>query len=398
MGKRGRRARREGRARRVPTRSPLTVAVVTHPSSRKAGVSLHGDADLVRASVLYADHVELVSMGALMVATQAQLAAGDGSELLRLITELDDQTLQALAPNFPTDQSELIRQFPPLLNSPALDRVGLGRERRALKAQLAEAQAGLRRRTDSLLEKSGAEDLLPGFEAGVVSLSSAGFEDAADLDMLMERWLAVLKDLLKDPRKRLLFDEDIAGLVAAMVKEKKVTLPPLARRHAGEVAVGTGLIARLPAFPQAPLGELLDMRSELSAPLTCYRAAVMEMSDKLRAQVFEPELQAEVDDLWLSQVEPALVDIEESFAQHGLVREIAKSAATDVKALLVEGAAFYVGLEHLSSLEGWLSAAAAIGPPTLHAAATGALATAQGRRKAIGHDLYFLYQAQRRMR
>jgi hypothetical protein len=396
VGKRGRRARREGRSR--TPKQPLTIAIVTHPSSRPdSAVSIHDDVDLVRASVLYADHVELVSLSAWMLASQAQMAYGDGTELLEMIGGLDEQTLVYLGADWSDDEQELVRQLPVLLNSPALDRLGFGGQRRALKAEMEKAQSGLQGTIEKLLEKSGAGELVAGLEAGVVSLSSAGMGDGEDFDAVMEQWLDHLRRLLQDPSKRLLFDDGIAKLVAAMVREKKVDLPALTRRHAGEALVGSGLISRLPAFPQAPLDELLDLRGDLAAPLVRYRAAVMEMGDALRSEVFDTDAPAEIDDLWRSRVEPAVLEIEETLAQHGLVREVARQAAQDVKWLLLEGPAFYLGLEHISSLEGWVSALGAAAAPTAHAGVKGAQAAVSGRREAKAHDLFFLYQAQRLM-
>lgn len=396
MRKRGRRARREGRGR-TPKRH-LTIAIVTHPSSRPDNaVSIHDDVNLVRASVLYADHVELVSLSALMLASQAQLAYGDGTALLQVFAILDERTLRSLGAHWSEDQQELVRQLPNLVNSPVLDLLGLGAERRALKAEMEKAQSGLQETTEELLEKSGAGELVAGLEEGVVSLSSAGMGNGEDFDAVLEQWLDHVRRLLQDPSKRLLFDDGIAKLVTAMVREKKVDLPTLTRRHAGEALVGTGLISRLPAFPQAPLDELLDLRGDLAAPVVRYRAAVMEMGDALRSEVFDTDAPAEIDDLWRSRVEPAVLEIEETLAQHGLVREVARQAAQDVKWLLLEGPALYLGLEHISSLEGWVSALGAAAAPSAHAGVKGVQAAESGRREAKAHDLYFLYQAQRLM-
>ena len=382
------------KARRAAARNKLTIAVVTGPSQGGSGISVRGDVELVRAAVLYADHVELTSLGAFMLASVANVAAGDGTEILEILAELDDDTLRRF--KFPPEHRQYIRPLTALLKQPALAEVVLGSGSRGMKSGLAKAQAGLRSTTEDLLQEAGAEGLLPGIEAGVVSLSSEGFAGASDTDAMLEGWLQHLEELLTDTHKRLLFDDEIARLVAAMVNERKVELPSLTERHAGEAVVGTGLIARLPAFPEAPLDELLTMRTELTGPLSRYRSAVMGMSSRLTSSALDTSLHAEVDDLWSSDVEPALQEIEESFAQHGLVKEIARAAAVDIKALLAEGAAFYVGIEHTTSMEGWLSLVASTAAPAVHAAMKGTLERETRREDASKHDLYFLYEAQRR--
>jgi hypothetical protein len=75
------------------------------------------------------------------------------------------------------------------------------------------------------------------------------------------------------------------------------------------------------------MAELLDLRRDLQAPLTNYRAAVAKMADRLTTKVYEPESPAELDDLWISDVELARVRMREELAQPGLVRELARKAA-----------------------------------------------------------------------
>jgi len=131
----------------------------------------------------------------------------------------------------------------------------------------------------------------------------------------MEKWLALLRGLLVDKRTRLVLDDQVGSLAAAVIREGHVDPHRLALQHAGEAAVGTGLVARLPAFPGAPLDELLDLRSDLTGPLGRYRAVVVRLSAKITAGPFDDDLH-----------------------RHGLVREIARSARRDVHKLLPEGA------------------------------------------------------------
>ena len=74
----------------------LKVAVVTAPSSDASGVSLARDVELLKASALYADEIELVSLGAVMIAGVAQLAGGDDQAVLALLSGLDEGTLRHL--------------------------------------------------------------------------------------------------------------------------------------------------------------------------------------------------------------------------------------------------------------------------------------------------------------
>lgn len=160
-------------------------------------------------------------------------------------------------------------------------------------------------------------------------------------------------------------------------------------RRAGEAAVGSGLITRLPAFPQAPTDELLDLRKDLRDPLRRYRASTIAFSKELQPAI-GPELEDQVDDLWRSKVDPALLELKEQIADHALVAELARHACQDPRGFLAGGAGVYMGLTAATSLG---SAADVL------ISAAGGIATEVGRsawerHKANlavrRHDLFFL--------
>ncbi len=370
---------------------------MTHPTAdADRGVSLAKDVELVRATILYADHVELVSLSAVMLAAVLQLAGGDETQLLELLGSLDDGTIAALGGNLPEGWREYLPLLPSLAKTPVLDLVGLGDERKQLADGLNEAMEQLKQSAEEMLEKSGGAELLTGFQAGVLSLSHSGFaSEDSDVDGTIARWVGLLKDLLRDGRTRLVFDDDVAALIRSMIEEGLVEPDALSLKHASEAAVGSGLIARLPAFPQAPLDELLDLRSDLGDPLVRYRRAVMRLASKLRSRAFDVEAAVELDDLWHEEVAPVLVELEERFADHGLVREIARQLGEDLKSLIREGAALYVGLDRLTTVDAWISATAAAAAPVAAAAAKGAAASHVVRRQLEEHDLFYLYSLQR---
>jgi hypothetical protein len=116
-----------------------------------------------------------------------------------------------------------------------------------------------------------------------------------------------VKAHLANPRSRLMFDDDLAGLVRAMSREGIVEPHHLAVTHAGQAEVGSGLVTRPPAFVAPPMTEILDLRRDLQDPLTNYRAAVLRLADRLTTKAYQAENVAELDDLWTSDVQPALV-------------------------------------------------------------------------------------------
>ena len=99
---------------------PLKIAIVTDPASTGSGVDLTRDVELVKASVLYADEIELVSLGAVMLAGIIQVADGGHAAVLSLLTSLDDETARMLTQGsaLPDNWRELVA----MMFAPQLER------------------------------------------------------------------------------------------------------------------------------------------------------------------------------------------------------------------------------------------------------------------------------------
>ena len=387
----------------------MKLAIVTYPEPARNGLSLRRDVELVRASILYADEVELVSLGAAIVAGFMQLAAGGESSLFQLLMELDDETIRSIGGDgFPDGWREILpAALLTMRLDPALLRVLPGgggidprffEKRRGWQRGIEEATRNLDQMAEEMLIQSGGSDLVPAFEAGILKLSSSGLTDNGDSDAIAAGYVEIIKQLLQDPSKRLLFDDRVGGIVRSLVDEGHVEPSRLALRHAGEAAVGSGLVARLPAFPEAPLDELLDLRRDMSTPLTRYRRAVAGLADRLTFHAFDVESPAEIDDLWITDVAPTLLEIKEGLAEHGLVRELQKTIGADMKTFLSEGAAVYIGLGSFTSVNDWIASTVAIAGPAMEAAAKAATARRSARADLRGRELFYLYELNRRIR
>ena len=375
---------------------PLSVSIVTAPAGDGAdGISLASELKLVRAAALYADQIELVSLSTGVLGGVAALGTDRGA-LLDLLTALDDETIMSMGG---TALPEGWRDVLPAALAAADTPLGaLIPELRQLDAEFTTGQAGINEVAERLLDSSHGTELIPAIDQGLVTLNPAGLDAGADgLDGILARWLEILIDLLHDHRRHLLFDDSVGSLVRAMIDEGQATPSGLTMKHANEAALGSGLIARLPAFPQAPLDEILTLRNDLTAPLSRYRKAIVKLSEKLTMRSVDPESAAEIDDIYRAEVEPALRELDELFAEHGLVREIARRAAADMRFLLGGGAGVYVALDRVGNIGGLLSATAAAAGPIFGDVAMGLTARANAHTDASKRDLFLLYEANRRL-
>jgi hypothetical protein len=282
-------SRRPGRANRPrpprrriagPRVDPLKIVVAAVPSCD--GPSLGNEVELVRAAILYADEIELVSPAAEMVGSVVNLAEGDIYGLISVLAALPDNVLQIIgngsAP-LPHNWREILPaalfaiQMGPdwLQRLPGGDQITQAQfdQIAGFNGQLDEIMRTVRRQSDLLLQQSGGEELQPAIRAGVVTVSPLfALSDVTDTATLVFKFMDTLRSLMSDKRVRLLFDDSVAKLVRGMVDAGMVAPHQLALKHAGEAAVGSGLVSRLPAFTAAPIDELLDLRGDLVTPLS----------------------------------------------------------------------------------------------------------------------------------
>lgn len=414
MSKQSRRPGRRNRPGRLkfgqgPT--PLKVVIATSPKSSPDGPTVREDVRLVRSAILYADHVELVSPAAAMLGSVAGLASGDEEDLFQFLLSLDDETMSRL--NGGGQLSANWREAIQVMTAMTPDQWDIVETQSGeivprdvqnagpdFRDQLTGSLGDLRTITDGLLHSSGVDELVPAIEAGLVSLSPAG-TDKGDTNDMVQAYVEILRQHLMDPRVHLMFDEQAASLVGSLIDEEVVRPSRLALVNAGEAAIGSGMIARLPAFPNTPLDELLDLRSDLDDPLARYRRAISQMAVHLRVRAFDAELPAELDDIWRKEVDPALRDVREGLTQHGLVREVARSLATDAGSIVaaVTGASVSVGLSKLSNLSALVPLVVGVAPPAaavLQHVAKAKVNQNEARRMAKIHDLYYLYKLDQR--
>ncbi len=227
-----------------------------------------------------------------------------------------------------------------------------------------------------------------------MTLTPLGKLHTSDSEQVMLAFVEALRVAATSSSTRLLLDDSVAGIIEELVTSGDVRPSALMRRHAREAAVGTGLISRLPGFPEVPLDELLDMRDDLADPLNRYRRATSAMGDALELDAFDRESSAEIDDLWRSSVAPTIEDLREELGHHSLVREVARSATTDIKTIItgLSGPAVVVGFKDVLDLDAWAIAAAALltGGTAAHHLAKAALERGKAHRNVRRNDLFYL--------
>ena len=409
--------RERGRSKPTVSEEPIRVAIATTPKSSSDGQpEMHQDVELVKAALLYADEVEIVSLGVSMF-HELQRATNSGDlGGFDLLAAMDDETLAYIASRggnaeLPANWRETLGQAL-ALDPDLLERTDpeSAQQLRELHEMVAEQGSSTKADIEALFEQFGATELVVALRAKVVKVADLGITPAAtlrpadirasDTDWQIWNWIDALTSRLTDRRTRLLFDRDAGNLVQSMYEDGTIPASPQGMRLAAQAALGAGFAERLPAFPMAKMDELIEMRSELALPLARYRGAVVRFSKDIQPMVGEG-LTFEVQQQWEETVKPMLMGLEDEMADHGLVRELARSLnVKDVRNFGYWTSGTYFAFANSTSLDALTTGLVATGASAIPQAASVALGAVRARRAATNeletNELYYLYEANRR--
>lgn len=305
------------------------MVVAANPGS---AVTVAPELDLVKAALLYGDKVTLLSPVTTM--------------FLRV------EGLQRFSPR---QQIELIRRVGPIITDPVefaalesgLDQVAEFLRTSARGGSLGDRllRAGLLQQFEpitkqlgdavtELADQFGVDQLAKARAKGLVQIENADPGDAMDLlvSCITSAKLAETGQRLEDPhtdrivvdfveklsrhlssgREYLIFDEPIANLTEAAIREGLFTPAKGPAGRSAQAMMASALMGRLPTFPTATVDEILDIRSELAPSLTQFRSAMVTISKTFTSQSWESSFEDEVHDAWVETVAPAVEAIEAS--------------------------------------------------------------------------------------
>jgi hypothetical protein len=411
LRKREKKPPRRERRRTAETVLRTHLAVITGIDNSTNGFSVQREVELVKASLLYADTVEVLSIGSQMVRELHRFAAGGTDNIWALMLSLDDDTLRHLG--YSADIGTLREVGPALLSvdpdvlrSAAADDPAMHELTELADildnghAGAASAMAELRQMYEKMRVDSGVAEL-----ESVLGTNLVRFNEQVpigdDLDAATSAFVNQIKRYLQDSSRLLLLDGIAADMARHMIEEGVVRPPNRVISNAGEAALGTGFVARLPAFPGAPMDELLKVRIDLDEPLGRYRRKISDLRGELQTGPFDEHISAEVDAIWRTEVGPELGEIRQAMADHGLVREFLRALGADPSNLVkgtLPGAAIGLFTANTFDLETAISRGITAGSTLAPSAVKALQERRKGRAAARANDLFYLYEVDRRLK
>lgn len=410
----GKRARSRNGRRKAPK---LQSGPLLHVKVVLAGGELSAAMPLVKPALLYADRVTVLSPVAWMLNDVTKLADVEDPVqqveiMLSIMEQVPELTGQVKVPPNLRDLLPVLVKNRRLLR--ALAKVaGSELEIDALYSsleQIAESWRDFRPALEQVHDRLGTAELSRAIDRKLVTVEDLGTVGRTDalasslnavtggpVDDLFEQvlggFLAGALDAMADRKTLPLLDADASGLMRAFDAELGSGAAPDGGARSREIGAVAVLAGFLPYFTEMPVDEIVGLRRELSVPLVRFRAAMALMSREVDSRPLDDEFEAEIAQRWRSDVEPALLEIRETLAEHGLLRQVASIAFGDPRRLMLEsGAVIAATLSPQHVVQGAIAAGLAAAVPATDLGLRAVRERQRGRDAARRNEFYFLHR------
>ncbi len=365
---------------------------------------LSHEVNLVKAALLYADRVELVSAGASMLYGFVALGSVPPEDRLALVrehapsnagTRISDENLQIMDLAMGRGSPELRR---------AIGERRLAEVRKGLQAVTDAGWEEIKRDAEERFDSYNARGLGEAVDSGLLEIHTFGGNTVSGMLAMTQEGHTVeatIEDILREYVERAsiaidgpgypLFEDLLGRLVDEAVREGLI-LPSLAAVHRGRHGELAGdLLGRLPLFEGATVDEVLDIRRALERHLRGFRSAVSGFSREIQSAAWEPGFAGEADVLFREKVEPEVEGIEEAVRENRSYAELGRRVLSSGGFVRASFGALLGGASELGALSGL---ALGIGVSGVQA-----LVDQYNRTRELrGNQLYFYYGARELLR
>jgi hypothetical protein len=361
---------------KVGTTPLMNITIAVHPTST---MTLAKEIELVKAALLYADHVTLCSPAYELLACMAAVGQSGPDTQMQFLADI----LPIISPE-KVLEAQLIKQI-----------MGKGHKRTApelialnqFRKMLPTNWKPLASYVDGLYREAGAEELQEPIRLGLLDLDFLDLNDTTT-DEVVQAFTRRLQEYLNSARAYPMFDDQAGAIVRLALNAGVFTASRPSLKRASEAGLGTGLIDRLPAFPGAPMEAVLETREDVQDHVGRFRRTVGKMRERIVSSALDPQFDEEVNELFVSEVRAAIEDIQSAMDASGLRTRLIAGANQQIAVAAVGLGIFQIQQLPLLVKVGVTGAAATV------AAVAGSQSVSQGKKEAEGNDLFFLYRTE----
>jgi hypothetical protein len=366
----------------------LHFTVGTSPSGK---VSLENDLQVLKAALLYADKVKLCSLTTSMLLSM--LAIRD----LKPVQQI--ALLESLVPIIVPDPVEASDQLASLQTLRQLcTKRNLNKQELLQRAQamprLARHWNEIRVIINDMLVKAGMGSLLDIAQTGALEVHFFGTSGKSDNGSMVQEYLEVLTSAISDGSTYPLFDAQAGDLIRLGLKEGKIAVSEAGVTRGKHSGLAAHLIERLPLFEDASVDEILDIRRELEVPLVRFRSGIIKFAGDIKTASWDEDFPFEADQVFLRDVEPAILDIEEAVRSNNYLGMLTRKFA-DKPLAVPGGSALAMLMSHWSDIPGVVAQAIGVGAASALVAFDAYKDWQEQHQTTEQNQLYFYYKAGR---
>lgn len=362
------------------------MTVCAAPPSEDAR-RLVNELHLVKSALLYADRVEILSPSSSFARTLKPFLPVTEENVLEEVSHMPPETLRRLGVGTDFGPGVELRKFRRKLrefNRLAED----DPDRTSIMEGWRPAALEMHRTATDYFTQTGSYELEMAFEREDVELLDVGFDLDDEVSDLIETFRDSMLAALKDSKRAILVDP-LASEMARIYPDHGSAYTNARARHA---STGSGLIQRLPTFPEASIEHILEARDELAEGRIGYRKAVKDLANKLASAPFDESMPDEIDELWHDSVEPALINLRKRVTATRIAYEAGKSLVGSSAGLV---GALAVTVTSLGSLADMLPSTAAVTTGGVNVVYAGAREALRARAEERRYELVYLHDVNR---
>ncbi|MET0398822.1 MAG: hypothetical protein ABW277_18670 [Longimicrobiaceae bacterium] len=376
--------------------SSLNLIIGTAPAE---SFSLEHDLRLLKVALLYGDRALLCSPAASQLFEMAGLKQSFAVEQGNRIEEPDAKGLALVVvaalvlAYFSIGRDQRLHD---LRHAEWLGR--LPPEIIAAVERLTSDLSRLHQEIDRLIEdpelRAAIEEVSLAVRSGNVDVHSFGM---ARPEEAVQAFVTRVTEAVVDGESFPLLDAATGDLIGRALRDRQAPDPGPAH-HAKHVHLAAHLFERLPAFEDATVAEILDLRRELDPHLVRFRAAMLGFADKIASAPWDRDFTRDAERVILHDVEPAILSIQEAVHDNRVVAHLRRHTFQQDWKLAASGT-IAVGIAQWAHLPTVLIGGALGASLPLIRLVNGAMeARRQEHRSIERNGLFFYYRMRDEMR
>ncbi|MCX4341657.1 MAG: hypothetical protein OSJ72_18755 [Lachnospiraceae bacterium] len=297
----------------------FTIAIVPN------NTSLEREMNYVKAALLYADKVTLISPLAYMFSRFTDKGNGINEKTAIKLLEQIIPLAKLNNASFYEESYPVIKEFSDIIYSkryksiPYVKKYEIQKQLRSFTIEICD-------RVLSLVGEQYGKELKTLIDEGQVKIEKFN-HSLGDLDLCVKEYCGLLTRSIQSSYP--IFDTQSNDLMKAAVDSRIIDLSSIDKQKINHAGLADNYIKKLPSFSEATMDEVIDIKKELSKPLIRFRSKMLEYSAAIQNMPWDTDFESECEILYNKEVVPALLEIEENTKDGSFIKNLGKKFLTD---------------------------------------------------------------------